>query len=177
VLFRSLIQRGGDITFALKTRRALQAGAIGVAIFNHDNSSMNWTLVNSGDPADVDFPWPVVVGLRKEDGEALRNQRGVVELGHAVDDYGTLSGTSMATPHVVGVAALVWSAAPSATAQQVRDAIAGTARDLGAPGFDVTYGNGVVDALEAARHLAPGLFGSGATPEPAPVRRGRAVGH
>ncbi|HEX9985399.1 MAG TPA: S8 family serine peptidase [Thermoanaerobaculia bacterium] len=173
----ALIQRGGDITFALKTRRALQAGAIGVAIFNHDNSTMNWTLVNSGDPADVDFPWPLVVALRKEDGEALKSQRGVVELGHAVDDYGTLSGTSMATPHVAGVAALVWSAAPSATAQQVRDAIATTARDLGALGFDVTYGNGVVDALEAARTLAPSLFGSGATPQPPPGRgRGRAVG-
>ncbi|MEW6358502.1 MAG: S8 family serine peptidase [Planctomycetota bacterium] len=37
--------------------------------------------------------------------------------------YDTYDGTSMATPHVTGVAALAWSAAPSATATQIRDAI------------------------------------------------------
>ena len=37
--------------------------------------------------------------------------------------YATLSGTSMATPHVSGVAALAWSVAPSATYQQIRTAI------------------------------------------------------
>jgi subtilisin family serine protease len=37
--------------------------------------------------------------------------------------YGYLSGTSMATPYVSGVAALGWSTAPTATAAQVRSAI------------------------------------------------------
>lgn len=37
--------------------------------------------------------------------------------------YFTLNGTSMATPHVAGVAALAWSVNPSAGYQQVRDAI------------------------------------------------------
>jgi subtilisin family serine protease len=37
--------------------------------------------------------------------------------------YGMSSGTSMATPHVAGVAALAFSVRPSATYQQVRDAI------------------------------------------------------
>ncbi|NQU75398.1 MAG: S8 family serine peptidase, partial [Planctomycetes bacterium] len=36
---------------------------------------------------------------------------------------GTYSGTSMACPHVVGVAALAWSFAPNATYQEIRDAI------------------------------------------------------
>ena len=37
--------------------------------------------------------------------------------------YGTKSGTSMATPHVSGVAALLWSTWPDASWQDVRDAI------------------------------------------------------
>jgi subtilisin family serine protease/subtilisin-like proprotein convertase family protein len=39
--------------------------------------------------------------------------------------YGSLSGTSMASPHVAGVAALAWSTAPNATPEQIRDAILG----------------------------------------------------
>ena len=42
--------------------------------------------------------------------------------------YGTYSGTSMATPHVTGAAALYAAAYPAASAMQVRDAILGTAR-------------------------------------------------
>ncbi|HEX7150648.1 MAG TPA: S8 family serine peptidase [Thermoanaerobaculia bacterium] len=170
----ALIQRGADITFALKTRRALEAGAIAVALFNNDDTSnLNWTLSGSGELADIDFDWPVVVGLKRVDGEALKNYRGVIEIGHAADDYGTLSGTSMATPHVAGVAALVWAAQPAATAQQVADALTATARDLGAQGADPTYGAGLVDALEAARLLAPSVFGSPATPEPPAPGKGR----
>lgn len=42
--------------------------------------------------------------------------------------YGTASGTSMATPHVTGAAALYAAAHPAASAKQVRDAILSTAR-------------------------------------------------
>ena len=38
-------------------------------------------------------------------------------------DYDTISGTSMATPHVAGAAALLWGAAPDATYTEIRDAI------------------------------------------------------
>ncbi|MBA3886938.1 MAG: S8 family serine peptidase [Acidobacteria bacterium] len=58
-------------------------------------------------------------------------------------------GTSMATPHVSGVAALVWSHNTSWTNQQVRDALAATAEDLGSGGRDNTYGWGLVRALAA----------------------------
>ena len=37
--------------------------------------------------------------------------------------YSSMSGTSMATPHVSGVAALAWSYAPSASYQQIRSAL------------------------------------------------------
>jgi serine protease len=66
--------------------------------------------------------------------------------------YWFLSGTSMATPHVSGVAALIKSKHPDWTPQQVRDALINTAEDLGAPGKDNEYGYGLVDAYAALQY-------------------------
>jgi subtilisin family serine protease len=60
--------------------------------------------------------------------------------------YGYKSGTSMATPHVAGLAALVWSFAPSLTHSQVRDVIQNNADDLGSAGWDQYYGYGRINA-------------------------------
>jgi subtilisin family serine protease len=64
-------------------------------------------------------------------------------------DYARLSGTSMATPHVSGVAALVWSARPTLTAAQVRGLLQDSAKDLGTPQRDNIYGFGLVQAKAA----------------------------
>lgn len=66
--------------------------------------------------------------------------------GYSQDDYGSASGTSFAAPHASGVAALLFSARPDLTAGDVREIIMRSARDLGAPGFDVEYGYGLLDA-------------------------------
>lgn len=68
--------------------------------------------------------------------------------------YGFMNGTSMATPHVSGVAALLWSRYPQLAATQVAAIIRGSAKDLGAPGYDEAYGWGRLDAF-AAMELAP----------------------
>ncbi|TQV81443.1 S8 family serine peptidase [Aliikangiella coralliicola] len=68
--------------------------------------------------------------------------------------YKSISGTSMATPHVSGVAALVWSHYPSCSNQQVRDAMNQTAEDKGSPGRDTSYGYGIVKAKAALDRLA-----------------------
>ena len=45
--------------------------------------------------------------------------------------YATMSGTSMASPMVVGTAALAWQAHPNYTNVQMRALLNGTAEDIG----------------------------------------------
>ncbi|CAB9517498.1 peptidase M4 thermolysin [Seminavis robusta] len=62
----------------------------------------------------------------------------------------------MATPHVAGVAALLWSFKPEATATEILRAIEDSAVDLGDVGRDDYYGHGLVNAKEALIHLNGG---------------------
>jgi hypothetical protein len=63
--------------------------------------------------------------------------------------YGSLSGTSMASPYVAGVAADIKSMWPYLTMPQVANVIFGTTIDRGAPGPDPIYGMGEVDLAHA----------------------------
>ena len=75
--------------------------------------------------------------------------------------YGSLSGTSMATPHVAGAAALLWAANPSLTWTEVRDAIFDTVDPLAAlSGLTVTGGR---------LNVASALASLGPPPPPPPV--------
>jgi thermitase len=71
------------------------------------------------------------------------------------DSYRDATGTSMSAPHVSGVAALIWSQAPNMTRGQVRAQLRCTADDLGAPGFDVYYGYGRINARRAVEQALP----------------------
>ncbi|MEK4537584.1 S8 family serine peptidase [Peribacillus sp. FSL K6-1552] len=63
--------------------------------------------------------------------------------------YGWMSGTSMATPMVAGVAALIWSNEPKLTKYEVEYRLYDSALDLGTKGKDIYYGNGRVNAKKA----------------------------
>ncbi|MCX4733690.1 S8 family serine peptidase [Streptomyces sp. NBC_01363] len=69
--------------------------------------------------------------------------------GRGVYAYRTMSGTSMATPHVAGAAAIVRQAHPDWTAQQIKAALVSSARTGGkVAGADQT-GAGVLDVVAA----------------------------
>lgn len=68
-----------------------------------------------------------------------------------VTGYFTKSGTSMAAPHVSGVAALIWSQSPLSSNLDVARLITSTAMDIATPGWDEVAGWGRVDAYRAVR--------------------------
>lgn len=137
--------------------RAAQAGIILVAAAgNFNNSSIEY-------PAAFDSVI-AVTATRPDDTRPLYNYGPQMELaapGVGIKStvpgggYGYLTGTSQAAPHVAGVAALLLASGITDTngngtvADEVRQRLAGTARDLGDPGWDAAFGYGLVDAARA----------------------------
>ena len=89
-----------------------------------------------------------------------QNGPGATDIG----TFNTISGTSMAAPHIAGIVAQLFQRAPSATPAQVEDAIKSTAHKytfgaayepapLGTTSYDKGYG--LVDVVAAAQSLAP----------------------
>lgn len=75
--------------------------------------------------------------------------------------YYFYQGTSMATPHVSGVAALILSRNPSFTPNQVRNFLQSTAEDHAPSGWDSNYGWGIVDADAAVPNLSISITSDG----------------
>ncbi|HEY7875837.1 MAG TPA: S8 family serine peptidase [Actinomycetota bacterium] len=63
--------------------------------------------------------------------------------------YVSASGTSMATPHVAGIVALMLEANPKLTQPKIEKILTKTAFDYGAKGFDTAFGFGQVNALKS----------------------------
>ncbi|RMG45520.1 MAG: hypothetical protein D6718_07215 [Acidobacteria bacterium] len=90
--------------------------------------------------------WPYPPGLTKPDVSGP----GVNTKSHYFcSGYTYKSGTSMATPHVAGAAALMISNNPGLTHDDIKQILEDTAVDLGDPGKDNVYGSGRADAYEA----------------------------
>jgi len=68
-------------------------------------------------------------------------------------EYSVANGTSFASPHVAGAMALLLSASPGSTVSELELALKETAVDLGDRGPDNTYGNGLINVLEAYYNL------------------------
>jgi thermitase len=103
-----------------------------IAVSATDQNDLKASFSNYGDWVDVAAP-----------GVDIASTVPYEELGYY---YGLLSGTSMATPHVSGLAALLMSAFPTYSSSQIEALIYEYALDLGDPGFDPIYGHGRIDA-------------------------------
>jgi subtilisin family serine protease len=163
----------GEITFNEKARNAKAAGATAVIIAQRpeDPDNVNrWSLVDvcdannvcGPDPVQVAFDWPLTLGVTSQEAQQILGGAGTMTMiaSTRTQDYLILSGTSMATPHVVATAALAWSLAPQLTNIAIRQAIEAAAHDGGDAGYDTTYGNGSIDALATAKLVAPEKFGT-----------------
>jgi serine protease AprX len=87
-------------------------------------------------------------------GLAPQNGPGLLDIG----TFNTISGTSMATPHIVGIVTQLLQVNPNATPAQIENAIKSTAYKFanGAPyqnGTSVDKGTGLVDVFAAAWNL------------------------
>ncbi len=151
-----LIQRG-NISFHDKVKNCQDSGGVGAVIYNNAAGSFGGTLGTSN---QTTIP---AVTATDTDGAAMLGQVGqtaAINIGSG--NYGMMSGTSMASPHVAGVATLVWSHHPSCTAQQIRNVLNTTAQDLGTAGRDVKFGYGLVQTKDAIDYItANGCDGNG----------------
>ncbi|HZH13920.1 MAG TPA: S8 family serine peptidase [Archangium sp.] len=143
----------GDIKFNDKVKNVRSQGARAVIVGNNDpadDDALGFTL---GNPAS----WPPVTAVPTTTVPAIRAQFGKsVRVGIRGGDYAYSSGTSMATPHVSAVAALVWSVNKDLTNADVRRILESTAKNLtdgetpeGADGKDIVFGYGLVQARAA----------------------------
>ena len=153
----ALIERGNlDGTafyFSEKAINAQARGAAGIIFYNN--------VVDEFDTLGGTFGYPGVwvpaVSITKELGEALLTiGAGKVTLLNkpSVNPYGYMSGTSMATPHVAGLAALIYSQCRSPLYSEVKTAIMSTVDKIPALA-DKTVSGGRINAFAALTSMVP----------------------
>jgi serine protease len=124
------------------------AGVIAVAAT--DSADRYASYSNAGSYVDVAAPGSGIISTYK-------------------GSYASLNGTSMASPHVAAVAALLKGYQKSLTPDQIETALEKSAVDLGATGFDNDYGNGRIDAVAALASVTPPTTAPTTPPTTAPT--------
>jgi subtilisin family serine protease len=160
---RIVLCQRGDISFAQKVSNVQSSDGLGVAIYNNVASDPSCGVFLGTLNGSSSIP---AIALSCADGAAALGQVGssstvVSQFTSNASGYEPWDGTSMATPHVSGVAALIWSNHAQCTNDQVRKAMQNTAEDLGASGKDNSYGYGLVQAKAAKDSLAASCGGGG----------------
>ena len=134
--------------------------AMTVAASDYNDAKASFS--NWGQKIDVTAPGVDILSTKSS-----INNMCTVARGNIVGTYYCrVSGTSMATPHVAGLAALILSVNPGLTNEDIRQLIRTGAVDIGAPGKDRDFGYGRIDAhdsisLSAAAPLAPVITSPG----------------
>lgn len=158
-----------SVAYASSVKRYQDAGVTVVAATGNSGFSSSFPYV--GAPAnsyrrDTSKVSPIAVGSVDQNGiiagsssrggeHAEWNQVTVVAPGVAIkstvlnNSYQNKSGTSIATPHVAGLAALLYEKYPGISPVNVERRITSSASDLGDPGFDINHGYGLINCDKA----------------------------
>ncbi|MBC7421214.1 MAG: S8 family serine peptidase [Bdellovibrio sp.] len=142
----ALVKRG-EIYFSAKVANAVAAKAAGVILYNNADGLMQGAV---SEGALVQIP---VVMIEQVEALALLEamklpQAITATVATTASDYAAFDGTSMATPHVAGVVALIRSANKNLTPAQVRQILISTTSAL-APNDTNQFGSGIVQADKA----------------------------
>jgi len=134
------------------------AGVVNVASTNRNGGRASYS--NFGTSIDVAAPGGSMSSANDSNGVLSTYNTGTTTPGS--DSYGYSQGTSMAAPHVAGVAALILQKKPTATPDEVESILKTTTRSF--PATCTNCGTGIVDAAAAVTKAAGGSGGGTVTP-------------
>ncbi|PKK98334.1 MAG: hypothetical protein CVV57_07465 [Tenericutes bacterium HGW-Tenericutes-2] len=141
-----LVAASGNDGVSTKFYPASFDGVISVSAVNEDETI--WSSSNYNDKVDISAPGSLIVST------ALNN------------GYATASGTSLAAPQVSGVIGLMLAYFTEFDSNQIIQQLLSSAVDKGAPGYDVYYGAGIVNAAASlnVQYITVTLDTSGGEP-------------
>ena len=138
----------GRIEYPAKYDSVIAVSALDKNADDPDSSNTTASFSSYGSQIELAGPGVKVYSTMPTYGVYLNTNYGYSQ------KYDYLSGTSMATPHVSGTAALVIASGIASGASAVRDQLDKTAEDLGTAGRDDYFGYGLVDAEAAVKEAA-----------------------
>ena len=124
-----------------------------ISVINLNQSDVRFSSSNYGEAKDIAAPGYYILSTYNGGG------------------YGYMTGTSMASPVVAGVAALLLDKDNTLTVDQVTQILYTTADDLGDPGKDIYYGYGRVNAAQAVTHV----YDNSSEGDPYPILSGQMI--
>jgi serine protease len=148
----ALVKRG-EIPFADKVKNAIAANAAGVIIYNNEPGLIQGAITQDG--STVQIPVIMIEMTAGEDAAAKLKSGAVVlaSIATIATDYASFAGTSMATPHVAGVVALMRGANKKITPADIKSILQSTATPL-TPNDQNQTGSGMVNAEKAVTAAA-----------------------
>lgn len=134
-------------------------GVLSVGATKKDDKRASFS--NYGDGLDVVAPGLFIMSPFPEKIAKTANEEEIGEIygNHESGYYLKMSGTSGAAPHVSAAAALYQLKNPAASGMEITNHLRNTARDLGAKGYDIYYGWGLLDAEKALSQKAAAIPG------------------
>ncbi len=152
-----IIAAAGNSNSSTPSYPAAYAGVVSVSAV--DSNAQKASYSNYGGTIDVAAPGGNKSVDLNNDGkpDGVYSTLGNESNGTVTFTYGLYQGTSMAAPHVAGVAALMRAVCPNLSPDDFDRLLAGThpktvrrtTRDIGSPGYDYLYGYGLIDAEQA----------------------------